>query len=160
MTIGIEKITNADQEVIAAIAQSFWGDKMVIVHNEIFDLTEAEGIKAVQDGEIVGMMQFQLQGDVCEILSLVSLKENQSIGTALIREIERIAENQGCSSLSLTTTNDNLKVLGFYQRQGFHFAALFPGQVVRSRQMKPSIPAIGEHGIPIRDELRLEKHLL
>jgi ribosomal protein S18 acetylase RimI-like enzyme len=63
----------------------------------------------------------------------------------------------GCKKLSLITTNDNLQALGFYQRRGFHLAALYHGQLIRSREIKPSIPLVGDHNIPLRDELRLEK---
>jgi hypothetical protein len=35
-------------------------------------------------------------------------------------------------------------------------AALRPGAIEESRRIKPSIPLVGEHGIPIRDELELE----
>jgi hypothetical protein len=57
------------------------------------------------------------------------------------------------------TTNDNLRALRFYQRRGLRLAALYPGAVEESRRLKPSIPLIGENGIPIRDELELELDL-
>jgi hypothetical protein len=60
----------------------------------------------------------------------------------------------------LITTNDNLHALGFYQRRGFHLNQVFPGRVDQARKIKPSIPEIGENGIPIRDEIRLEKDLI
>jgi ribosomal protein S18 acetylase RimI-like enzyme len=81
------------------------------------------------------------------------------VGTALIAELEKIARNNGCWFINLITTNDNEHALGFYQRRGFHLAALYPDQVTKSRLLKPSIPKVGDNGIPIRDELRLEKIL-
>ncbi len=57
----------------------------------------------------------------------------------------------------LTTTNDNLDALRFYQRRGFRLVALRPGAVdVARRDLKPELPDIGTHGIPMRDELDLE----
>ena len=61
--------------------------------------------------------------------------------------------------LRLTTTNDNLDALRFYQRRGFRLQALRPGAVDAARAYKPTISAVGEHGIPIRDELDLTLQL-
>jgi ribosomal protein S18 acetylase RimI-like enzyme len=58
------------------------------------------------------------------------------------------------------TTNDNLDALRFYQRRGFRLAELYPGAVQDARvRLKPEIPASGNHGIPIRDEIVLDKLL-
>ena len=65
-----------------------------------------------------------------------------------------------CRRLWLITTNDNLDALRFYQRRGLRLAALRPGAVDESRAaLKPSIAEVGEYGIPIRDEIVLEKAL-
>jgi hypothetical protein len=39
---------------------------------------------------------------------------------------------------------------------GFHLAFVRLGAVDESRKIKPTIPAIGEYGIPVRDEIELE----
>jgi hypothetical protein len=57
--------------------------------------------------------------------------------------------------ITLTTTNDNVDALRFYQRRGFRLAALRPGAVDRSRLRKPEIPRTGDFGIPLRDEIDL-----
>ena len=57
------------------------------------------------------------------------------------------------------SANDNLRALRFYQRRGLRLVALYPGALARSRELKPSIPAIGSDGIPVRDELELEMDL-
>jgi hypothetical protein len=56
------------------------------------------------------------------------------------------------------TTNDNVDALRFYQRRGFRLRAVRPGAVDDARRtLKPEIPAVGEQGIPIRDEIELER---
>jgi hypothetical protein len=56
----------------------------------------------------------------------------------------------------MSTTNDNLKALRFYQRRGFVLSALRPEAVAYSRQrLKPQIASVGDFGIPLRDELEL-----
>jgi hypothetical protein len=58
----------------------------------------------------------------------------------------------------LVTTNDNLDALRFYQRRGFRIAQVRPGAVDETRKtLKPSIAEVGDFGIPIRDEIVLER---
>ena len=58
--------------------------------------------------------------------------------------------------MHLSTTNDNLRALGFYQKRGFQLCALRVNAMEEARKLKPGIPLIGEHGIPLRDEIELE----
>jgi len=159
MAFQIEKISEEDHEKVLAIVKSFWGNETLIVHNELFDARTLDGLKAVEGNQILGICHYHIFDNECEILTLTSLDPRRGIGTALLAKVEKIATSCGCNLLSLTTTNDNLEALGFYQKRGFHLAALFSSQVDLSRQIKPEIPKIGYHGIPIRDELRLEKVL-
>ena len=62
--------------------------------------------------------------------------------------------------LWLTTTNDNLDALRFYQRRGFRLAEMRAGAIERYRGRKPSIPLLGEFAIPLRDELRLVRPVI
>ncbi|MFT3891870.1 MAG: GNAT family N-acetyltransferase [Anaerolineales bacterium] len=66
------------------------------------------------------------------------------------------ARTHNCKRLLLITTNDNLHAIGFYQKRGFQMAAIHRGAVDEARKIKPSIPTIGAHGIPMRDEIELE----
>jgi Acetyltransferase (GNAT) family len=78
----------------------------------------------------------------------------------LIAAIRDLAASHDCRRLWVVTTNDNVDALRFYQRRGFRLAALRPGAVDESRRtLKPEIPAIGDQGIPLRDELELEIRL-
>jgi hypothetical protein len=48
----------------------------------------------------------------------------------------------------------------FYQRRGFCLVCVHRGAVDQSRaNLKPEIPLVGNYGIPLRDELDLEKQL-
>ena len=48
---------------------------------------------------------------ICEIISLDSKRENIGIGTALLKEIEKIAIDNNCKKMRLVTTNDNMRAL-------------------------------------------------
>jgi ribosomal protein S18 acetylase RimI-like enzyme len=129
MTIHIEKIIEKERKEVLTILQSFWGDSKIVVHNDIFDALSLDGIKAVDKNRIIGICHYRITHKECEILTLASLNPRQGIGTALITEVESIAKNCGCHLICMTTTNDNLNTLGFYQKHGYQLAALYPKQV-------------------------------
>jgi ribosomal protein S18 acetylase RimI-like enzyme len=111
-------------------------------------------------GRLMGVLTYVVAGDRCEVLTVHAADRRRGVGTALLERVERTAVEASCRRLWLITTNDNVDALRFYQRRGFHLTRLHPGAVDRSRaSLKPESPAVGEHGIPIRDELELEKEL-
>jgi ribosomal protein S18 acetylase RimI-like enzyme len=113
-----------------------------------------------EDGSSAGVLTYVVGGDRCEVLTLHVSDRRRGVGTALLAEVERIAAAAGCRALWLITTNDNVDALRFYQRRGFRIVAVHPGAVDRSREtLKPEVPEVGEYGIPLRDEIELEKDL-
>ena len=46
----------------------------------------------------------------------------------LIEAVRAEAKRLGCYQVMLTTTNDNIGALRFYQRRGFRLAAIRPGR--------------------------------
>jgi ribosomal protein S18 acetylase RimI-like enzyme len=115
---------------------------------------------AERDGYPVGALTYVMHGEGCEVLTLHVDDRRRGLGTTLIDEVKEIARQRGCTRLWLITTNDNVDALRFYQRRGFRLAALHAGAVDRSRAtVKPEIPEVGDHGIPIRDEIVLELDL-
>ena len=99
-------------------------------------------------------------GRIAELVAINAFSRYQGIASALLRSIvDRLDRLEGFETLRLTTTNDNLDALQFYQRRGFRLQALRPGAVEAARAHKPTISAVGEHGILIRDELDLTLQL-
>ena len=114
---------------------------------------------AEQPGEIAGLLAW-IDGDEAEILALHAAAQGQGVGTALVEALAERCAEAGRERLIVTTTNDNLSALRFYQRRGFRLRGLRAGAVDESRsKLKPSIPAEGDDGIPKRDELELEREL-
>ena len=112
------------------------------------------------DGQLRGMLTYvpQQGWEQCEILTLHASDQWHGAGTALIEAVEQLAAQHGCARLWVITTNDNVDALRFYQRRGFQVAAVHRGAVDDSRRrLKPEIPVTGAYGIPLRDEIELEK---
>ena len=115
---------------------------------------------AERDGRSVGVLTYVVGGADCEVLTLHADERRKGVGSALIAEVKQIARRAGCTRLWLITTNDNVDALRFYQRRGFRLKALHAGAVDDSRiRLKPEIPELGDHDIPIRDELELEHEI-
>jgi GNAT superfamily N-acetyltransferase len=148
-----------DQPWIEQLLNERWGGEgRVIAHGEIFD---ARLLPALVADEEQGLATYQIRrsNDIvfAELVTLDAVTVDRGIGTALIEALISKLRAEGVSALRVTTTNDNLDALRFYQRRGFQIVAVRPGAVDESRRVKPSIPVIGENGIPIRDEIELER---
>ncbi len=117
-------------------------------------------VAEADDGRLTGMLTYvpDQNWEQCEILTLHATGKWHGVGTALIEAVVQLAAHHRCTRLWLITTNDNLDALRFYQRRGFRLAALHRGAVDDSRaNLKPEIPMVGDYGIPLRDEIELEK---
>ena len=148
-----------DREWVRQLTSDNWGGPTVVAHGTIYYPEQLPGYILRQAGSILGMITYIVDGDACEIVTLLSLVSGKGIGTALIRAVEDKARQSGCRRLWLITTNDNLNAIRFYQKRGFQLTTVFPDAAAASRLLKPSIPIIGDDGIPIRDELKFEKTL-
>ena len=136
-----------------------WGSTRVVSRGAVHQADRLSGFIASLDGKPAGLATYHVAGDQCEIVSLDSLFERKGIGSALIEAVCRSARKAGCRRVWLITTNDNLPALHFYQKRGFTLAALYPNALASSRKLKPEIPLFGLDGIPLRDEIELERLL-
>ena len=103
-----------------------------------------------------GLVTYRVSAGTCELVTLDSLQMGLGVGSALVEAVVQEAQRAACTRLFLITTNDNIGALRFYQRRGWVLAALRREALEVSRRLKPSIPAVGRNGIPLRDELELE----
>ena len=127
---------------------------------ELLEPLDHPALLAESFGEIVGMLTYVPDPgwEQCEVLTLHVTGQWHGVGTALLEAAEQLAAGHGCARLWLITTNDNVDALRFYQRRGFQLAAVHRHAVDDSRsRLKPEIPVVGAYGIPIRDEIELEK---
>jgi ribosomal protein S18 acetylase RimI-like enzyme len=138
-----------DREIAGAV-QARRGDTL--------NALDLPGLVAEDGGVAVGLLFYRFDGEDCELFLLLATNRGAGVGTALVDAL--VARAAGRRRIWLVTTNDNLRALRFYQRRGFTLCALRPGAVddVR-RRLKPGIPLTGDDGIPVRDELELERVL-
>lgn len=152
----IRTIENDDKDWIVKNAREHWGAAYVISRGVRYDLDSLPGYIALHDGERIGLLTYDIQGDSCQIVSLDSIVQGHGVGSKLIAAVKQAALDAHCNRLWLITTNDNLDALRFYQKRGFVLYALYRNAIQESRTLKPEISLLGDDGIPIRDEIELE----
>ena len=157
--IRVRPIGEGDRPMLAWLVAELWGSAIVAVHGSNLRPAELGGFIAERSGRVAGLLTYQLVGNVLEIVTLNAIDRRDGIGTMLIEAAVGKARRIGCREIRLTTTNDNVDALRFYQRRGFRLAELRPGAVDRARQDKPEIPRAGDYGIPLRDEIDLTREV-
>jgi ribosomal protein S18 acetylase RimI-like enzyme len=136
-----------------------WGGRTVVGHGTVYTMDDVECLVAVDDGRVVGAVTFHVDADAMEVVTVDSDVPRRGIGRTLLDAAVAEAGRRGLRRVWLTTTNDNLTALAFYQAVGFRLCALRPDAVAESRRLKPSIALVGSNGLPRRDELDLERIL-
>ena len=156
----IERISNKTRNLVNQFFIDNWFSTDMSIRGKIIDGTKLDGFLLQENETIIGLITYTFFEDICEIISLDSKKENMEIGSALLKEIEKIAIDNQCKKMRLITTNDNMRALQFYQKRGYCLTKLYPNAIEEVRKQKPSVPLIGDNGIPLRDEIELEKNLV
>src|SRR5918998_1019288 len=155
MGVVIRPLAETDEEAASRLLDAEVAGRRQIRLGEVHDVLALPGVVAEVDGGLVGVATYAVDGERAElaVLAVSSAHRLRGIGSAVIEAVVSAVIDAGANELWLITTNDNLDALGLYQRRGFRLSELRPGAVDVSRQLKPSIPVIGQHGIPLRDEL-------
>jgi ribosomal protein S18 acetylase RimI-like enzyme len=144
----------------SALPPSEWGS-VVARLGELLALDELPALVAEVDGAPAGLLTWrhdEAAGEV-EVVGIEAWIRERGVGAALLRALRAEARRRGATRLWLITNNDNLDAMRFYQRRGWQLAAVHVGGADRSRAIKPSIPLVGDHGIPVHHEVELELRL-
>lgn len=159
MSIQFVAVCAANRERVNDFIRERWFSLHMIVRGRAVDMSGIDGVAAMEDGRLVGLVTYIIADETLEIMSLDSVEEGRGTGTALIKHAVAAAREKGCARVALITTNDNMNALRFYQKRGFDMARLYRGALEVSRKLKPEIPLIGMDGIPLRHEIKLEMKL-
>ncbi len=154
--ITVVPVAEHDRAGIHGYLQDHWGTPHVVSRGVIHQADMLPGFIAHWNGKPGGLVTYHINGDACEVVSLNADVDGQGIGSALLEAVRKEAVSQGCTRIWLITTNDNTDAICFYQKRGYEIVAVHRHAIEQSRKLKPSIPDIGLHGIPIRDEIELE----
>jgi ribosomal protein S18 acetylase RimI-like enzyme len=149
----------ADRSWLEETLKRLWGSTSVVSRGRIHDAAALEGFACHEADRAVGLATYEIRGGECELVTLDAFTGGRGIGTRLLEAVAQVARERDCQRLWLITSNDNLRALRFYQRRGLRLIAVHRDAIDEARRLKPEIPQLGEHGIPIHDELELELRL-
>jgi DNA-3-methyladenine glycosylase I len=159
VTFEVRPVCDEDREWIRDLIRERQADEFVLGHGVVYHPAELDGFVAMEGDDVVGLATYRVESDACEIVTIDALIEGRGVGSTLVEAVHERAHRAGCARLWLVTTNDNERAQAFYDKLGFRVVAVREGAVDEARKLKPSIPLIGAGGVPITDELELERRL-
>ncbi|MBP1634675.1 MAG: family N-acetyltransferase [Acidobacteria bacterium] len=147
-----------DRAAADAILARDAGRDPVVAFGERLRLGDCPAIVAEIKGEVAGALAYRLLPGALHVVALATdpLWQRSGVASQLLADAEVLAGRHGLGRLVAAVTNDNVPSLYFYQRHGWAITEVVP----RAMLARPgAAPAAGFAGIPVRDEVRLEKPL-
>lgn len=154
----VHKIVRGEERsAVREFVRRFWGEEEQLTFDGKFRVAELPGFVAKAQERVIGFISFSPTSDALLVVALGVLPRYQccGIGRRLIRKVEVEARKLGKVKVLVSTSNDDLPALGFYQSRGFQIYQVKPN-VIAEKHAK-MLRGIG--GLPVRDELRLQKML-
>ena len=156
----VRPLREDEREWVRTVMRDHWAGETVVVHGVIYEPSRLPGFVAIGDaGDMVGLVTYLIEGASCEIVTINAFVPHSGHGRAMVDAVVAVARDAGCTHLWLITTNDNVRAQAFYRAIGFEVSVVRSGAVDNSRKLKPSIPLVSEDGVPITDEVELERRL-
>jgi GNAT superfamily N-acetyltransferase len=145
------------REAIRQLVVEFWGEEEQLTFDKTFNVLDHAAYSVKVGGKTVAFISFAENKSDLIIVALGVRGEYQTsgIGMGLVERAESEARRLGMKRMLVSTSNDNLPALGFYQAVGFQMFEL--KQNVIAKKHGRILTGVG--GLPVRDELRLEKIL-
>jgi ribosomal protein S18 acetylase RimI-like enzyme len=153
----VREATDADRAAARELFERDFGRTKIVAFGEVMDIDQMPALVAVMSGPPSGALAYRLHGDALHIVALATdpMWQRSGVGGHLLAEAELLARRLELKRLIVSTTNDNLPALYFYQRRGYRLTDLAVDAILK--HTKHQVP--GFAGIPVRDEVRLEKTL-
>lgn len=150
-------LLNKEKKKIREFVQRFWGEEEQLTFNRKFTVTKLPAYIAKAKNNIVGFVSFADAENSIIIVALGILPKYQNVGIGknLIEKVETEAKRLQKKEMLVSTSNDDLPALAFYQHLGFQIYEVKPN-IIAEKHGK-IVEGLGR--IPVRDELRLKKNL-
>jgi ribosomal protein S18 acetylase RimI-like enzyme len=153
----VHEAQDSERAVVRDLFRRDFGRTHIIAFGEVMNLDAMPVLVATTHEEVSGALAYRLFGDGLHIVALATdvMWQRSGVGGHLVAEAELLARRLFLGRIIVTTTNDNLPALYFYQRRGYRLTGLRPEAVLAHT---PDVLP-GFAGIPVRDEVQLEKLL-
>ncbi|MFZ4573694.1 MAG: GNAT family N-acetyltransferase [Phycisphaerales bacterium] len=145
-----------DHAFVTEQLRAHWGGHDIWSRDARFDASKLPAFIAETNGAPAGLVTYHIGRDECEIVTLSSVSSGRGAGERLLHAVVGEAARAGCRRAFLTTSNDNLNAVRFYQRRGMRLVSIHPGAIDRARERTGCGPWVGASGIRSRDEWEFE----
>jgi ribosomal protein S18 acetylase RimI-like enzyme len=142
--------------IAETLTGTFASPRVVSKGRVIDDASQLDGFVVDTDGRPIGCALWSEEDGDAELVAIVTTYRGVGAGVALLDAVIAHAREAKWHRLWLITTNDNTDAIRLYQRAGWKWVAWHRDAVAASRALKPELPAIGSHGIPIDHEIEFE----
>jgi GNAT superfamily N-acetyltransferase len=154
----VREAADPERQAALELFRRDFGRTGIVAFGELMDLDAVPTIVAEMSGEIAGALGYRLIDAGLHIVALATdpMWQRSGVGGYLVAEAELMARRLLIPRIIVSITNDNLPSLYFYQRRGYYVTEWVPNAIAKHSR---SSSLVGFAGIPIRDEVRLEKLL-
>lgn len=154
------RLEPVDQEFIRKRWEETWGLPVVSIDRSYLP-EDVQGLAWRDEwGEALGLVTWHIDGDHAELVTVDAYQQGRHIGGRLLAGAEAELRSHNVRTVSIITTNDNLRAVAFYVRHGYRIVRIELDGVERVRKIKPDVPLVGNEGLPLRDMFELKKDLL
>lgn len=154
----VREATPDDRSRIQELFIADFGHLTIVAFGEVMHADQEQALVAEMRDDVAGALAYRRLGDALQVVALATdpMWQRSGVGGYLLAEAQLLARRQGLDRLVAATSNDNLPALYFYQRHGFRLIDVAKDAFAQHMET-PNAP--GFAGIPIRDEIRMEKRL-
>jgi ribosomal protein S18 acetylase RimI-like enzyme len=152
----VNKVVSKEEKgKIREMVKWFWGEQEQVAFDRKFVVAELHAYVAKTGNNVIGFISYAEAEDAILIVALGILPRYQGmgVGRSLVEKLEAEAEKMRKNRLLVSTSNDDLPALAFYQSLGFQIYEVKPDVIAEKHGRV--LKGVGD--LPIRDELRLRK---
>jgi ribosomal protein S18 acetylase RimI-like enzyme len=128
----VNKVTSDEErEKVRELVQRFWGEEEQLTFDRKFMVAELPTYVAKVVNNVVGFLSFTEVDDsmIIAALGVLPLYQGSGVGRSLIERVEEEAERMQKKRLLVSTSNDDLPALAFYQSLGFQIYEVKPNVI-------------------------------
>jgi GNAT superfamily N-acetyltransferase len=152
--------TAADLPAVLAIWKHFWAEDEMDCFGREYRAVDLDHLLVCDEDQVVGVLSYAVEREweAINIVALNILPSHQGLRGAgkLMDMLEERARRLRIGRLLVATSNDNLPALYWYQVRGFSILDILLG-AIEPNHSDDHLAGLG--GIPVRDEIQLEKRL-
>jgi ribosomal protein S18 acetylase RimI-like enzyme len=151
----VREANEEDRAISLEMFRVEFGHTTMSMYGESVPLKDVPFLVAELKNEVAGALAYRTVADALQIVALATtpMWQRSGVGGHLVAEAELLARQNGLPRVMVATSNDNLPAQYFYQRRGYLISEVAAGALIERTA------AAGFAGIPIRDEIRLQKEL-